>query len=667
MANIGGPRDDGHSFFDLSSEWLCITDEAGRFVVTNEAMRGAFALEGGEPSLDLASIVHVADRGRVGEALSEKASERGFEARVELREGPLLVRFDGTAHPKGDRIAWILRPLGLVGELPSLVPPPLGQDEPAEGETCFDEMAAELARQLSVEHASIGRFMGASPAELHAIGGERGALEGTVVGAPWEAVARGQEVVSPAYVGVPLRDVSGAVVGVVHALDDQPIEASHAQFFLGVLRAFASWASVEMEQVRIEESLLTLLGEREAASGMPLLSALARRLAEALGVRYGLVAHYIDGAPGRARAVAFWTGQETIRFDYALEGTPCSIAAHGDVAIFPENLQALFPEDVDLVHLDAQSYLGVPLFGEGARPIGHLAVLDTKPMQASARRTRWMKILAARIAPEIGKLRAEGASEEVKARLRFVVEHVADAMIMHTPEGEIVDVNPACCESLGYAREELLGQTMAFVEPGFSVERLPGSENPSRSVLVERERRKKSGETFPVEARVGIVEIGGRVLCVSIARDITERRSSEERLQAALRELRTPIIQAWTGVVVLPVIGELSEERASQMTESLLEEIVKTSATHAILDLTGVRAVDSATAGLLLRIVSAASLLGSQCLLSGISPAVAQALVEQGYETKGLSVHGTLRSALEASIASQGPRARAPHRKGPRS
>ena len=91
----------------------------------------------------------------------------------------------------------------------------------------------------------------------------------------------------------------------------------------------------------------------------------------------------------------------------------------------------------------------------------------------------------------------------------------------------------------------------------------------------------------------------------------------------------------------------------AQMTESLLAEVVRTRARHAILDLTGVRAVDGATAGYLLRIVRAAELLGSRCFLSGISPEVARAMVERGDETGTFAVHGSLQAALKAAIAAQ--------------
>lgn len=93
-----------------------------------------------------------------------------------------------------------------------------------------------------------------------------------------------------------------------------------------------------------------------------------------------------------------------------------------------------------------------------------------------------------------------------------------------------------------------------------------------------------------------------------------------------IEELSTPIIQVWEGVLTLPVVGVIDEGRAAEMMHKLLEEIVKTRAEFAIVDLTGVRSVDLTTAESLARILGAVTLLGARGILSGVSPVVAEAL-----------------------------------------
>jgi PAS domain S-box-containing protein len=126
------------------------------------------------------------------------------------------------------------------------------------------------------------------------------------------------------------------------------------------------------------------------------------------------------------------------------------------------------------------------------------------------------------------------------------------------------------------------------------------------------------------------------------------------RQQETLRALSTPIIQAWEGVLVLPIIGTLDSTRAGQMMEKLLAEIARIGARFAILDLTGVEAVDTSTLDHLLRVVRATSLLGSRCLVSGVSPSIARAMVEIGASAESFLTFGLLQDALRHALLSSG-------------
>lgn len=141
-------------------------------------------------------------------------------------------------------------------------------------------------------------------------------------------------------------------------------------------------------------------------------------------------------------------------------------------------------------------------------------------------------------------------------------------------------------------------------------------------------------------------------------RQLAEENAERERAEVLLRQqqetmlaMSTPIIQAWEGVLVLPVIGAVETARASQIMERLLPEIVRTQARFAILDLTGVSAVDAATVSHLLAVVRAASLLGSQCLVSGISPAIARTMTEIGSAEGAFLTFGLLQNALRHALS----------------
>ncbi len=104
------------------------------------------------------------------------------------------------------------------------------------------------------------------------------------------------------------------------------------------------------------------------------------------------------------------------------------------------------------------------------------------------------------------------------------------------------------------------------------------------------------------------------------------------RQQEELMELSTPVIQLWQGVLALPLIGTLDSARTQTVMENLLERIVASGAEVAIIDITGVPTVDTLVAQHLIKTVSAARLMGADCIISGIRPQIAQTIVHLGLE-----------------------------------
>ncbi|HVJ91125.1 MAG TPA: STAS domain-containing protein [Labilithrix sp.] len=126
-----------------------------------------------------------------------------------------------------------------------------------------------------------------------------------------------------------------------------------------------------------------------------------------------------------------------------------------------------------------------------------------------------------------------------------------------------------------------------------------------------------------------------------------ERQMETITAQAAdLARLSTPILQISDDVLVLPVIGTVDSARVTSMVESLMEEIVRRRASGVVIDVTGVAVLDSATASHLIGMVRAVRLLGSQAVLSGISPSMSQILVTQGIELGEIPTHRTLQDAV---------------------
>ena len=111
-------------------------------------------------------------------------------------------------------------------------------------------------------------------------------------------------------------------------------------------------------------------------------------------------------------------------------------------------------------------------------------------------------------------------------------------------------------------------------------------------------------------------------------------------------ELSTPVVQLWEGILALPLIGTLDSERTQVIMEILLQSIVDRSSGVAIIDITGVPAVDTMVAQNLMKTVSAARLMGAQCIISGIRPQIAQTMVHLGVVFEGVVTTASLSDAL---------------------
>jgi rsbT co-antagonist protein RsbR len=133
--------------------------------------------------------------------------------------------------------------------------------------------------------------------------------------------------------------------------------------------------------------------------------------------------------------------------------------------------------------------------------------------------------------------------------------------------------------------------------------------------------------------------------------EIHQRRREEiiARQQEELLELSTPVVQLWDGVLALPLIGTLDSARTQIVMQSLLEQIVASGAEIAIIDITGVPTVDTLVAQHLIKTVSAARLMGADCILSGIRPAIAQTIVHLGLEL-GVVSKATMADAFALAL-----------------
>jgi rsbT co-antagonist protein RsbR len=128
------------------------------------------------------------------------------------------------------------------------------------------------------------------------------------------------------------------------------------------------------------------------------------------------------------------------------------------------------------------------------------------------------------------------------------------------------------------------------------------------------------------------------------------RESVIERQQRELMELSTPVVKLWEGVLAVPLIGTLDSERTQVVMETLLQGIVDTNSTMAIIDITGVPTVDTLVAQHLLKTVAAARLMGADCIISGIRPQIAQTIVHLGLTLSEVTTKATMADAIKLAL-----------------
>jgi len=213
----------------------------------------------------------------------------------------------------------------------------------------------------------------------------------------------------------------GRLIGAFY-LENNLVSDAFTAERMRVVQLVASEAAISIENTRLydemkqevtrrrkaEETLRAIVEGTAAVTGGDFFSALVRHLASAIGVRYAFATECTDQSRSRVRTLAFWSGEvfaENIEYDLAL--TPCEQVIAGQVCHHVSGLQERFPHDTGLVTLEAESFIGLPMWNALGEIIGHLAVLDDKPMANASRAMSVMKIFAARAAAELQRLKAE--------------------------------------------------------------------------------------------------------------------------------------------------------------------------------------------------------------------------------------------------------------------
>src|SRR5690606_34434729 len=233
--------------------------------------------------------------------------------------------------------------------------------------------------------------------------------------------------------------------------------------------------------------------------------------------------------------------------------------------------------------------------------------------------------------------------------LRSQSEELIDALVDNLSEEISTDMNS---EKWNSVIEILSGIAITRARQGFSPRETGNFVFSLKDAFVEilQKHIKDNTEVLYQETQK-INKIIDNLSVITFETFIKGREEVILRQTDEIAEISTPVIRVWDGILALPIIGTLDSSRTQVVMESLLQEIVETGSSIAILDISGVPAVDSLVAQHLIKTVSATRLMGAECIISGIRPEIAQTVVHLGIDLSTVVTKASLASALRAAFA----------------
>ncbi len=295
-----------------------------------------------------------------------------------------------------------------------------------------------------------------------------------------------------------------------------------------------------------EAAIRHILEGTSSETGARFFAALVKNLAAALGMAGAWVTEFLPREL-RLRAHAFWFEDHFIEgYEYDIVGTPCEpVVSNRRFYHVQDNVTSLFPNDPDLKPLHAVSYMGVPLLGKDDSILGHLAVLDTKPMPRQLRTESLFRIFAARAGAELQRLRAEKDVAEREEKLSRMVNSAMDAIMELGSSLKITRANSSALGLLGTDESTLLGRDFRGLLSESSAAKLEAlvADLSSRSdgprylwIPGGLEVRDAEGSGIQAEASLSQFEMKGERCSTLILRNVNDRLEAERQIRSLTEE-----------------------------------------------------------------------------------------------------------------------------------
>ncbi len=340
------------------------------------------------------------------------------------------------------------------------------------------------------------------------------------------------------------------------------------------------------------EAIYRLSARTADSTGGEFFVSLVQQLASVLDVRGAFVSVFTEDLEFM-RMVAMWDGQHLMTdHRYAMGNTPCREVAKGRIFHCPRGVRTRFPEDPHLAAMKAESYRGVPLVGPSGWHMGHLAVVDTRPIEEEPRFFALMRLFSVRAAAELDRMQAAQALEASEHRLSAVLQSTHDGIVHLDEQGTVTLFNAAAERMFGCPAQDATGQSFdRFLSVSlrrrlgdFRAIHVRGGSEDGPLWLPERSTAQRSdGASFSVEGSVAARREGDRVGFTLVLRDIDERVATQRRIDQLSRDnavLAEQLREAHSEIVVgdSPVMRSVLD---------LVEQVAPTNATVLILGESG--------------------------------------------------------------------------------
>ena len=297
-----------------------------------------------------------------------------------------------------------------------------------------------------------------------------------------------------------------------------------------------------LQDIDVDAALRTILEGTATETGEQFFKALVKKLAAALNTHGAWVTEYFPESR-RLKALAFWMGEQWLEgWEMVVDGTPCERVIDERCLIhIPDNLVEIYGNDPDVQAVGAASYMGMPLLDLNGAILGHLAVLDMRPMPPEPRAQVLFQIFAARAAAELRRLRVEAQVREREQKLGRLVGSAMDAIIEVDQHLQVTQMNPAAEKVFGCAAAEAAGRTFTHFLTADSREKLA-------RLIIDLDTRPDGqrylwipgglaatndhGGSFQTEATLSRFDLEREPFYTLILRNVNERLEAEQKIRS---------------------------------------------------------------------------------------------------------------------------------------